>query len=1101
MPRLLLLLLLLMASRCLYGQTVLMPTVGHADTTMSYAEVYDDGGPTGPYSSTCNATYTFHTTTPQGRYIIEAYSNLTHPRGNASLSVYNGTSATGQPIFSFPPEGGHIFHSNTNCVTIKFLADDDYPTDGFQVILCEYNNAVPVNLQDGWIDSNTHYVSWGGGNDTTIWIVEYAVVFNAIDYNSFFDDTNNFTRLLLDTGYLEVGNIPVGGHLVYRIYTVSTTDCQRMTMGETSNWQPEWTCPCAQALNLAYTELGDSVRITWTPSFVPESWHLWCYGLSVDTTLPGNATEITIPYDYPCNGATVNITSACDFLCNNAVLSLPMGGCHQTVPINRLSVTGSTITLGWTNGSDSASRYILYMRRYDQPNWPDVVIDTFPYGVTSCVVDSLLPHTYYMFTMWVICGDGNLACSPSGTIIQTTIDNCIDYIATSGNSNVHFAYGTYNNPGVYPYIMSGRHTPIIDSSLHDQNTGGALRCVPPGGETSFRLGDDDIGAQAEMVTYDYLVDSLDKDMLVLRYAIVMQNPNHTSANQPHFSMEILNAAGQILDTHCCYADFYAAGDLGWNSVPGSNVIWKDWTTVGINIAPYHGQLIKIRFTTKDCADGGHFGYAYYTIHCDSRRIALVNLCETVDSVRLRAPEGFEYQWTHGDNPTVISTDNEIVVPADTTLYHCLASFIGKPDCNFTVNSFAVLPVARAAFRYAVDTCRQKLTLYNESYVDIDSAYRQYVRQTVDSVRWVVDGAQYYGDSVVLDITANKPYNVVIFCKLSGSRCLDSLAMPIDIDIHHSLAIQGGTDFCEGDTVELHALVSPYQDGAFSWNDGSADTVRLFVADADTQLSVVSHYFSCFDTAYHSVRVHSRYFDTLTHTMCPGVFDSLGFHESQTGVYSQNLLTLHGCDSVTTLLLTVYPSYSDTLWAVTCDEPYSDFGFDVDTSGFYVNRFTTVMGCDSVRSLFFLRREVFADTIRQEILRGDVYVGHGFREEEQGFYEMDYVDMHGCDSIYWLDLTVVTLGFPNAVTPNGDGVNDFLGIAGFVESHIFEYSLLMVFDRWGRRLYRAENLRGEADFWHPGSDIPDGTYFYRFVAKTATRVVEYKGVVELIGNTP
>jgi hypothetical protein len=35
----------------------------------------------------------------------------------------------------------------------------------------------------------------------------------------------------------------------------------------------------------------------------------------------------------------------------------------------------------------------------------------------------------------------------------------------------------------------------------------------------------------------------------------------------------------------------------------STIIWKDWTTVGVDIAPYHGEDIKIRLTTYDCKDG------------------------------------------------------------------------------------------------------------------------------------------------------------------------------------------------------------------------------------------------------------------------------------------------------------------------------------------------------------------------------------------------------------------------------------------------------------------------------------------------------------------
>ena len=157
LPALFLFVCLLTVQSSFFAQTIIMPVSGHRDTTMSYAEVYDDGGPSSPHSSSCNASYTFHTTTPTGHYRVEVYSYLTHPSGNATLKVKNGSS-TGSQICSFPAGSGGVFYSSSGTVTITFQSDDDNPDPGFKVILCEYNNRVPTNLSTDFIDSNTHYV-------------------------------------------------------------------------------------------------------------------------------------------------------------------------------------------------------------------------------------------------------------------------------------------------------------------------------------------------------------------------------------------------------------------------------------------------------------------------------------------------------------------------------------------------------------------------------------------------------------------------------------------------------------------------------------------------------------------------------------------------------------------------------------------------------------------------------------------------------------------------------------------------------------------------------------------------------------------------------
>ncbi|MCR4828840.1 MAG: gliding motility-associated C-terminal domain-containing protein [Bacteroidales bacterium] len=1094
-------LFMLMISWCVGAQTVVMPAVGTGDTTMSYALVYDDGGPNGPHSSYCNATYTFHTTNPAGRYRVTVNSQLAHSQGNACLTVYDGPMQGVLGQYHSSPTTS-VTYSFMNSVTLVFTADDDYPTAGFEVELCEYDGVQLSNVGYETLDSNTLRFSWDDWDTSVVWHFDYAIFPDSLAPNpETFFDTGTYTSLILFSPYTVIGNIPWGWVVVYRL-----------TSGDMTGCAPQWAsvarptitleCPCVIPSWIQVTALQDSVLLQWTGT-ATTMWHLWDPWMGFDTVLPPSATSLTIPYDFPCDAHAVNINGDCQEACDLIAFHLPMGGCHQSVAsINKLDATSHSITLGWNGVPDSGARYLLYYRPVgSQMNY--ILVDTLPYDSLSYTVEGLLPYTRYSFMLWVICSNGDLSCDFKTANYYTTLDNCIDFVNIYDNPSIQFAFGSYDNPGQFVSVLQGRHTPIVDTSLRDANTGFALRCVPPGEEVSLRLGDDNGMAQAEMVTYDYQVDSNINDMLVLRYAVVMQNPNHTAENQPHFTMEILDETGVPIDTTCCYADFYAAGSLGWNTVSGTNVIWRDWTTVGIDIAPYHGQNIKIRFTTKDCADGGHFGYAYFTIHCDRKHIDLVNICDHYDSVRLRAPLGFEYAWTHGEDTTVISTDNEIVVPADSTIYHCRASFIGKPECNFTINSIAIIPKLIVAIGYDIDTCANTLLLTNRSEIQIDSAWSKYVTQTIETVIWYVNDDTLYGNQVSVQLNENQLYIIVLSCALSGSLCVDSATVELDVDFVTNSAILGDTLVCPGEMVPLTASVQMSSYGAdMMWDDSTTTAQRIVTVNSDTAFMLIVNHLHCSDTLLHHINLLPVYDDTIVAVYCAGdtqLVDYSQFNISTTtsGVYTLHLLTQQQCDSVVTLDLTIHSVYSDTLFVSTCDEGYTDSEFAVDTTGFYTHAYQTQDGCDSLLNLSFVRHALFNDTIDAQILLGDTYDNYGFVENTTGFYTLTYIDQNGCDSSYALDLYVVFLQFPNLVTPNDDGYNDRFVIVNLLKAQLFESTSLWVYDRWGKLIYRKDNIRSQEDFWDPNAThSPDGTYFFRFFARSLDHEVNHQGVVEV-----
>ena len=91
-----------------------------------------------------------------------------------------------------------------------------------------------------------------------------------------------------------------------------------------------------------------------------------------------------------------------------------------------------------------------------------------------------------------------------------------------------------------------------------------------------------------------------------------------------------------------------------------------------------------------------------------------------------------------------------------------------------------------------------------------------------------------------------------------------------------------------------------------------------------------------------------------------------------------------------------------------------------------------------------------------------------------------------------------LMFPNVLTPNGDGVNDIFIISNLIEGGAYPINTLDVYDKWGSRIYHAENISSYDQFWDPvRTNTPAGTYFYRFSGKGYQGNIEHNGVIEIL----
>ncbi len=83
---------------------------------------------------------------------------------------------------------------------------------------------------------------------------------------------------------------------------------------------------------------------------------------------------------------------------------------------------------------------------------------------------------------------------------------------------------------------------------------------------------------------------------------------------------------------------------------------------------------------------------------------------------------------------------------------------------------------------------------------------------------------------------------------------------------------------------------------------------------------------------------------------------------------------------------------------------------------------------------------------------------------------------GCDTaIVFVWIVCADIFIFNAVSPNGDGINDVFYIAG-VEDH--PESVLYIFNRWGNLVYEKLNYKNTwRGTFNKNTNLPDGTYYY------------------------
>lgn len=670
-------------------------------------------------------------------------------------------------------------------------------------------------------------------------------------------------------------------------------------------------------------------------------------------------------------------------------------------------------------------------------------------------IANLSTLTNYRFAFGALCGGSGFCTSdyidtchvftPAGG------SGCIDPTNLTANYTTCF-YGTYGNPvadtGCIDLGYSSpqsRHTIHYDVNETDPRTGGQLHTVPQGATAAVRLGNwshQAAAPEAEAISYGLTVDTLEFNLLIMRYAAVLQDPNHSPDKQPRFSLELFDSTGHVLDSTCGRADFIANYQLGWNPA-ANNVLWKDWTTVGVDLTPYAGQTVYVRLTTRDCNEGSHYGYAYFTLEC-MRRNVTTSSCGVVDNNEFTAPSGFNYYWYTSASPDTISTAQTISVPTNDTLsYICQLSFVDNPGCYFTMSAYAGTRYPLSLFDYQVSLapCSFDVTFTNQSTISSDGINPVGSGEGVETAIWILgngDTITAYNTSVTY--TAEGTYEVQLVTGIANDACLDTLTIPLVLAFPETgMEISGPSARCWNaptDTLWLPNVVEMLN-SSHTWTLDDSTVVgtkvqkRYYLVIDSTSYAPGSYSFSvtaldsvgCTITLEHPMTIHPIYriYDTLH--LCSPLLpydwrDTTLTSDDLTPPFSVSDHSIHrfssqGCDSVMYLNLNLYNNADftprDTAASSICDNQtffFSDSLLTPDASLthnigintlYYTDSLTSSIGCDSLSTIVLTIHPTFDHHLWDTLCSNHLYTW-GTPQRTMLPADSTVASMHGSDTL-------------------------------------------------------------------------------------------------------
>lgn len=356
---------------------------------------------------------------------------------------------------------------------------------------------------------------------------------------------------------------------------------------------------------------------------------------------------------------------------------------------------------------------------------------------------------------------------------------------------------------------------VITSGAGVDNCGG-FPLVAPGGNFSVKLGNNGTGGIADRLEQTFSVTSANANF-TYKYAVVFEDPGHAVVDQPSFQIDMVDSNG--VQIPCTYYNVAAGQNIpGFiNSTSCANVVYKPWTSVSVDLQAFIGQNVTIRFTTYDCALGGHYAYAYIDGSCSNYGITRNGILCQGSTVQLTAPPGFAaYNWTLPDGSALTGQTITTGIPGYYTLNLVTVTGCPGPTINYNLTDY---PKPVASFVAGQLTpCAHDLTFTNNSTISSGSIYAN---------NWNLGDGNTGTTSNASHTYANTgTYNVQLITT-SDMGCKDTMVLPVTIS-PLPVAAFAANAVCANSAVTFTntSSVTTGSVSSYSWQFGDGGTSSL-----------------------------------------------------------------------------------------------------------------------------------------------------------------------------------------------------------------------------------------------------------------------------------
>lgn len=594
---------------------------------------------------------------------------------------------------------------------------------------------------------------------------------------------------------------------------------------------------------------------------------------------------------------------------------------------------------------------------------------------------------------------------------------------------------------------------------------------PNGGDYTLRLGNSNVGAQAERVVLNFKVTP-ELTFFQLRYAVILNDPNHEVFEQPRFELTIRDEQGGEFPCGK-YKVRAAANNPGFESCANG---WRvlPWTTVGFELQSFLNQNIQIELLTTDCALGKHAGYAYFDATCQPLTITLDGYCPGTVEATMRVTKGFiGYDWSTGETSSSITIKD----PQPNEKYQVTVT--SATGCTVVLEESIPDVTAFARPQFVSESeqtfCKDSTFLFTPKGENIRSIYSPTLDQS--------------GPSFQVSTTSNSPYTFIAE-GLDGCFA-DTMQLQLKKELFPvQTTIDSISCFGIADGAIHLSVDTDFKPMQYQWGHG-ATTPSIDQLSKGKYTVTITNAIQCTNTASIELKNPTPLYLQVVDRkpfICYGEADGQITVVPIGGSSPYEILWNTGEKNTTDLLQLSAGTYTVTLTdADGCTIENSAIIEEIPLP--FIEAQVTPISCyakeDGEINISISGRLPPYETHWQD----NEQLNTPFRNNlPPGAYTALIKDNVGCT--YDTSFVVPARTFdrdcgiyiPNAFSPNGDGVNDIFFVAGSEQGRSIES--INIFDRWGELVFSMEDycttIGDQSCGWDGhfnGQRVPSGVYVY------------------------